>query len=722
MKNHLIRISVIILLIFAVLSGGVGCGKKETSTTGSPNKPVNQSYSGGLVTAIASAATEQKRIEAVEEVVSQGFSLGLVDDKGKQLNKNVPEGAISLNQMAVTNYAGLEAGGYFRTVEYVVGFLADAGVQLESSGAVITLKDFLPDLQKYVDWSFAHPDDPESVLGLMIGAGPGNSIPASAPTITGQTMISPLCSLMIVGDVLIGVETGEEKASTAKGSWLVKKALAVDSSQDVVQRIRGLITTIKPLLDIVKSILPGKSLSMIAAFEACDRLSVRMWEVPASSMTENNWNNTVSAKLPVAKILKLEKDKKESITVLGGVGIMSGASGSPPETLEGVQTDYSFQLFSEDQMGLEFSLFDDADAELQAFNGKISGSFSYSSGYAGHQLSADGKGSAPFVLQMREINNTTIRKAILHATARITAPDDLQKMAEEKVNEKIKNFFLNGIVSSALDKLPWDDIKETMALINRDFQPTPWLCIIEFTPVEKKETPTSTTQTQTQKPAAPTVRITSPKEGDVFQVVDKIIISISAVDYLGEPLPEKYVDANAQWEYDDGSPLTCTPLGGGDFEVGTKLAKGPHKITVSIKTKDEKGILTLKGSDYVNIKIVPEQLSTLETLLKKNWDLQPYAEGRNLDSNEIRFKEDGTFSFRNDAWKTSWTLSGSTIKMNMSYDYQSGPNMVTHWEYTGTLVAAEDGDYRNATMHGEFKKWDDWDKDKSLLTGTWTAD
>jgi hypothetical protein len=721
MKNTPFRISVIVLVLITILSLAAGCGKKGTTTTGSPNKPVTQSYSGGLVTAVADAATVEKRAQAVENIVEKGFSLGLLDENGKQLNPNVAEDAISLSPASMENYANLEAGGYFRTVEYIVGFLADAGVQLESTGAVITVKDFLQDLQKYVDWSFAHPDDPKSVLGLMIASGPDMKVPSSPPTVTAQTMVSPLCSLMIMGDVLIGVENGEGKASAAKSNWLVKKAYAADDSENVVQRIRGLITTIKPLLSIVKSILPEKSLNIIAAFEACDRLSVRMWEVPDSSITEADWNNKVSASLPVAKNLKLEKGKKESITVLGGVGIMSGASGSPLETLEGVQTNYSFQLFSEDQMGLDFSLFDDADAELQAFSGKMAGNFKYTPGYAGHQLTADGKSNAPFILKLKEIENTLTRKGILHAMARITAPADLQKLAEEKVDEKIKNFFLAGIVTSALEKLPWKDIQETMALINRDFQPTPWLCIVEFTPVEKKTTP-STTTTQAVKPSAPTVKIKSPKEGDVFQEVDKIIVSISVIDYLGEPLPEKYIDTNAQWEYDDGSPLICTPLGDGDFEVGTKLAKGPHKITVSIKTKDERGILSLKGSDYVNIKIVPEQLSSLETLLKKNWDLQPYAEGRNLDSNEIRFREDGTFAFRSDAWETSWTLSGSTIKMSMSYDYKSGPNMVTHWEYTGTLVAAEDGDYHNATMHGEFKKWDDWDKDKSLLTGTWTAD
>jgi hypothetical protein len=719
MKNRLVRICAIVFLVVAVLSMGAGCGKKETTTTQSPDKPPAQSYSGGLVTAVANAATVEKRTQAVKDIVEKGFSLGLLDENAEQLNSNVPEDAISLSPGSAENYANLEASGYFRTVEYVVGFLADAGVELESTGAVITLKDFLPDLQKYVNWSFSHTDDPQSILGLMIASGADLKVPASAPTITGQTMITPLCSLMIMGDVLIGVRDGAEKASAAKGNWLVKKAYADDGSDESIQKIRGLISIIKKS-DILMSLLPEKAMRILAAFEACDRLSMRMWEVPASSISGNNWNNTLPATLPAAKTFKLEKGKTESITILGGAGLMAGVSGSPMETLEGVQTSYRFQLVSDDEQGTGVPLYDDVDAELKGYADGLKDNFTYSPDLNGHRLAVQGKGNTPFVLATKTMSNGETRRALLHASAVISPPDDLYNIAVQRMEQKLGNSKVTKFGALfALGLLPWDDIKKTMEILKRDFQPTPWMCFVEFGPVEMKTT-SNTTTTQAQKPGPPQVRITSPKDGATIMEGEKIVVSITANDYLGQPLAENYVDSNAQWKYDDGSSLSCSPLGDGDFEVSTKLPTGPHKITVSIKTKDEKGVATLEGSDYVNITIVPQQLSALETVLKKNWTLVLNRGGKTAEY-QMSFRDDGTFSFMNDAWENTWTLSGSSIKMNMSYDYKSGPNMVKRMELTGTLAASTDGDYRKATMQGNFTEWNDWEKDKSMQAGTWTA-
>jgi hypothetical protein len=722
MKNGLVRISVIMLVLVAVLSTGAGCGKKGTaSTPASPDKPPVQSYSGGLVTAVANAGTEQKRIEAVEEVVSQGFSLGLLDEKGKQLNKNVPENAVSLGPVSVANYANLANGSYFRTVEYVVGFLADAGVQLESTGATITVKDFLLELQAYVNRSFIYPDDPKSVLGMMIASGVDMKVPASAPTITGQTTISPLCSLMIMGDVLIGIEGGEKETSAAKNSWFTKKALADTGSDKVVQNIKGLITTIKPLLSLVGSLLPGKAQNMIAAFEICDRLSVRMWEVPASSMVGYDWPTKVSATLPVAKNLKLEKGKKESVTVLGGVGIMSGVIGNPPETLEGVQTAYRFQLLSTDEQGFGVTLYDDADAGLREL--RATANFTYSADLNGHRLLAQGNGNPPFKLEVKNMTNVQTRKALLHASARIVAPEDIQKLAEQKVNDKIKNLMLNMMVSSALDKLPWSTIKETMALMNRDFQPTPWMCTVEFAPVEKK----TTTSTATTKPqtSTPEIKITSPKDGAVFMEGENIIFSVTTFDQFGKPMPYINMDYLYTWSTEVDPYFTIFGIGNGEFNYTGRLDKGTHTFTVHLTHHFGGDTGNVKMSDSVKVTIVPEQLSPLQTLFKKNiWHMEMLYNDTQIKPQsdyEMTFKEGGTFSYLNTSWKGTWSGDGSAIKMEFNYDYGSGPNMIKHWEFTGTLILAADGDYRNAVLKGDFKVWNEWEKDKSMKTGTWTA-
>ena len=187
MKKHLNHILILLFLTITVLTISAGCGNKDTAGTVIPDLPVSQSVSGKLVTAIAGVATEEAHQQAIEEVVSQGFSLGLVDDDGKQLNHNVPENAVSLSPVSVGTYAMMEIGGHYRTVEYVVDFLADAGIELESTGSIITVKDFLPDLQAYVNWSFENPDEPTSALGIMIASGQDLVVPDSPPILSGST-------------------------------------------------------------------------------------------------------------------------------------------------------------------------------------------------------------------------------------------------------------------------------------------------------------------------------------------------------------------------------------------------------------------------------------------------------------------------------------------------------------------------------------------------------
>lgn len=224
--------------------------------------------------------------------------------------------------------------------------------------------------------------------------------------------------------------------------------------------------------------------------------------------------------------------------------------------------------------------------------------------------------------------------------------------------------------------------------------------------------PVEQTATQTQK-APPILKITNPASGSIFTEDEEIILTIEAFDGSGNPLPEKFINNNIRWIYDDGKILGCSPLSKGDFVVYTDLSAGTHQITVSIIYDH------LETVDSIDINIVPETFTLRETLLKKEWLL--YF-GDNPTSNWIKFYEDGSFHFRNDSWKATWALDGSSIDMEMSFDYKSGPDMIQHVRLTGTITASPDGYYYNATMHGEYEEWCDWDKEGTWKGGMWRAE
>jgi hypothetical protein len=305
------------------------------------------------------------------------------------------------------------------------------------------------------------------------------------------------------------------------------------------------------------------------------------------------------------------------------------------------------------------------------------------------------------------------RRALLHASALISAPENLYEMAVQKLKDKTGNsVVLGGLATFALDQLPWDEIKQTMVLLNRDFQPTPWMCTVDFTPVEKEMTQTEKPE-EKPEPGPPVITITSPSSGMTFTEEEEIILTVEAYDDAGNPISERYIYDRVKWTYDDDVPLACSSLSGGDFKVNTKLSRAMHTITVSITHNG------LEDTDTIELTIVPKEYTLLETLLKKGWSL--YL-GNDPSSTWIKFDEDGTFHYRNDAWKASWILSGSSITMEMEYDYKSGPDMIKRVKLTGSLVASSTGDYADATMHGEYEEWGDWDKDSTYKTGTWRAE
>lgn len=735
MKWRFNQAAILILLSVAIISLCVGCGKKANSPTAAITGSVEQSDSGQLVSAIYQASTETQRQQAIERVVSKGFSLGLIDLNGKQLNPNVDANAVSLSPISVATYSQIDTGVNYRTIEYIVDFLADAGITLDATGALINLKDFLSDLQEYVQWSFNNPSNPASVLGIMIASGPDMVVPDSPPVISGYTKVSPLTSLLIMGDILIGTATERGSISAAKETHLIYLAAAGTTTSKAIDKIRGLITTIKNA-PILPSLLPQKAINILAAFETCDRLSVRMWQMPDSTARATNWVNTITKNLPIAKILKLEKNNIESINVIGGVGIMSGVTGSPVETIEGVDTAYRFQLLSYDEQGTGAPLYDDADAILGGLTNAGVDNYKFSTDLNQHRLNAQSKGNAPFTITAKSLSNTVSRTALLHASAQITAPENLYEQAQQKLAEKIKNSWALLAVTSALDALPWKTIEETMTVLNRDFQPTPWMCTVEFGPAKNTTTTSNTSSTKT---TTSTTTSTSSKTMVISNIVLDIepppvletletLIFKTRLNVALDQLPQNVI---WQWEFGDGTTAETKVgrtesvmmtghryLKNGDYQMKLTLIDQTTKQTLATTTKQLiiSDIAAIKSTNHLRLTLTLS--GKIET---KNATAAPEYNLKTFDD-ELYRKTPFTFEWfdekRNGA-PGQWV--GDEIKFKGSFksvvQAETGAQTKEYW-ITGKIVVDKDGikmvdyyylkQFSNPNYNGTGKDWS-WD-------------
>ena len=100
----------------------------------------------------------------------------------------------------------------------------------------------MPDIQKYVDWSYAHRDDPRSLLGLVVASGPNMQVPGASPKFKGDTRISNVAGLMILADILVGIPK-EKKVSA---NLFRNVAYAADSElQELAVTMQGLIAAVE---------------------------------------------------------------------------------------------------------------------------------------------------------------------------------------------------------------------------------------------------------------------------------------------------------------------------------------------------------------------------------------------------------------------------------------------------------------------------------------------
>lgn len=447
-----------------------------------------------LIDALAQAEGQSEAQAAVEGIVGQGFSLGLLDEQGNQLNPNVAQDAISLPPDAVATYATVSDGSYYRTIDHVVGFLADAGVTLASTGRAITTEDLLPDLQAYVDGSFAHPDDPESALGLLLASGPELKVPDAVPQMDGSTPINPLAGLLLLGDLLVGLEMEAETiaALPAEGVLLASAGPVPprQAQQESLQlRVTGLITTIQLALDrrAVQQTSPGsaeeegqlsdieRSLSavkwLIYAYEFSDHLVVRIFHpggTRADTLTLKKAGDTVPLEAKVVAVFPESDD----------------------QVLYEIPFDYEFRLMARFERWPErIPLFGVADA---VFVPPGVSSPRYESDWNGHWLSVR-TDVAQFHLKATQMDNETELVALIFGNASLPA-----RHAETVIDKYI------GTIQRLAKEVTAEELKEMLLLSEQKLRPLGTMSPVKFKAQEEVEPAASVGATTPVLPAQTT--------------------------------------------------------------------------------------------------------------------------------------------------------------------------------------------------------------------------
>jgi hypothetical protein len=425
------RITILSLIISIVilLSNILSCGSSDGSDNDQPFS--NEGETFDLISRISESGSSEKRIETINEVIRQGHSLGLLDENGEQLNPNVSDDAVSLTPEDIASFSTFVEIGHYSTVGDVIDYLAEIGVVLSETGAVINPADLLPDLQEYVDWSFRNGDDPDSELGILIGSGPEILTPAEAPGIETSTEISPMAAVMMLGDILIGTEDNTEKSSAG---LFTKVARAADV-KETAERIKGLITQIESLAKPANFTLsflhqagklaglvdeskepapqikiPDAAKKIIGAFALGSHFAVRLQAIKPGGSTS-------PGDIPILKSFELNQVGVSQIIVASLVLVPSDAKAPVVLVDDQIPIVYSLSLLSPFETGAGTDLYPDANAIL-------GGSTYMGATAAGKHImdmasinSEFFEGS--FTVEATKLENKESRIALLHASASI---------------------------------------------------------------------------------------------------------------------------------------------------------------------------------------------------------------------------------------------------------------------------------------------------------------
>ena len=494
MNTNRLTMSIVQLLLICLLALSVfGCGSAPDTSVPGTSGLVGEIAE--LIMDISGADSTVEREEAVQEVISRGSSLGLIDEDGRQVNPNVSEDAISLTPDDITALAYFVEIGHYRTLGSIIDYLAEAGVTLSSTGRIVTFNDLLPDLQKYVYWSFDNADDADSQLGIMLASGPSLETPASPPAIEPTTQISPMAAILMLGDILVGVE--DRTAEGVSGNWFIGVAHAADL-QETAKRILGLITEVEKLLkpaevtvDFFKKAgetlgwvepstepaielkIPDVAKKLIGAFAAGNHFAVRV--KTSTSMS--------AADLSVAKSIELDATG-DSTTLFLSVELIG--SGKNQGSITGdIPILYTLRLLSPNESGSGVPLYPDADAILSPAGGITT------TGANGHIMDIAGKGMelpAIAYIEASKLDNKEKRIAVLYASATILTGD----LAAEY--EKYTKQYASAISAAGLKP---EEVREMFSIMKTAVTVSPWMVNVILTgglevtidPVELKGEP-----------------------------------------------------------------------------------------------------------------------------------------------------------------------------------------------------------------------------------------
>ena len=452
-----------LLLSLLLIIPFASCSQKDsqTSTPKLTTQMTNSSqksagFSDQQIRAITSAGMSEQREQAVLKLVQAGRSLGVVDEKGQQLNTNTPNAPVSMGPVDLEAYAMLSADGAGRQLGSIIDFLAASGVILHATQKKVDAESLLPDIQKYVDWSFQNRDDPKAVLGLLIAAGPTLQIPGSSPKLSRDTWVSPLAGILLMADLLIGLpkETPAKTATNTKTNtntntdtgtgrqtildrlWSAQPVMA-SGLQETAETLQGLITIISPVLPDDRKI-PDVVSSILAAFAMGDRIVLRTVD-PASKLDQT----------PIPDIRKIEL--KPALN--HSVRLIPVAMLIPSRTiLQGVQMTYTIDLVSPSRAlgSAAGTLYPDADARLASFQGRdplIQ--------LDGHRLRVSGRPpmeAAGFSITRTLAQNEQAQAAILYATATVELPQLAEVLSKYDSELSRLGFLAQSAASAALPR------------------------------------------------------------------------------------------------------------------------------------------------------------------------------------------------------------------------------------------------------------------------------
>lgn len=396
---------------------------------------------GQLIQALASADTADKRQQAVQTLVQSGLSLGLIDDSGRQLNTQTPDALVSMGPLAVEVYAMLAADGAGRQLGSIIDFLKASGVVLHATQKAIDASSLLPDIQKYVDWSFKNKNDPKATLGLLLASGPTMQIPNSAPKLSAETWVSPLAGILLMADILIGVPADTPaKADTGSRFSLAKlwsaQPVAASGLQETAKTLQGLITIISPMLP-KETKIPEVVHTILAAFALGDRVVLRTVD-PASLNLD-----------PMPDIRKIELKPKlnQGVQLVPVVMLIPSR-----KILQGVEITVTVDLVAPSRAlgSAAGTLYPDADATLVSFQGR-----NPSVQMDGHRLKITGRppmDPAGFSVNRSLAKNEKEQAALLYATAEAQLPQLSEVLAKYDAELAKLGFFAQKSAAMVLSR------------------------------------------------------------------------------------------------------------------------------------------------------------------------------------------------------------------------------------------------------------------------------